>query len=436
MAFGGGTWVTQNKILPGTYINSVSAAAYTRDVNDRGTVAVPISLNWGPADTVYTVSAEDFADSAKSIFGYDAADPALKDVRELFSHARKAIMYRVNGGNMAANTYAEAKYSGTVGNDISIKIAANAETEGAYTVSTIYGGNVMDEQTVTTSNDLTANDWVTWKTFEMAETAGTPLTGGTNAATVPGSAYQNALNAFESQTFDVLACTADDAETVALYTAYTKRLNDDLGIKFQCVCKAQETGADSEYIIEVQNTCADDDRANALVYWVAGACAACALNTDLTGTIYDGEHDINVDYTQAQLRTFITGGKFAFHRTGDVVRVLKDINSLVTFTDNRQAPYSRNKTVRVVNYIATQDAALFNEHYIGVYANIDTARSKLRNDLVDIRTELATIGAIDGYTGDEMIISQGVDTASVVMTDSITVAATMEKLYITETISG
>ena len=47
---------------------------------------------------------------------------------------------------------------------------------------------------------------------------------------------------------------------------------------------------------------------------------------------------------------------------------------------------------------------------------------------------IATIGAIAGYTGDEMTIAQGVDDVSVVMTDSVTIAATMEKLYITETI--
>lgn len=434
MAFGGGTWTVQNKILPGTYINTVSAAVYTQDANNRGTVAVPISLNWGPNGEVFTVTADEFTNNAKELFGYDAADASLVDLREIFKHASKAILCRVNGGAKAANTYAEAKYTGTAGNNISIKITESAETEDAFFVDTLYNGDVMDEQVVTSSDELTANKWVTWKDFEIAATAGAALTGGTNATTVPGSAYQDALNAFESQTFDVLACTADDAQTIALFTAYTKRLNDELGIKFQCVCRKLETGSDSEYIIEVQNTCNDDSRAHALVYWTAGACSACALNTDLTGAIYDGEHDINVDYTQAQLENFIKAGKFAFHRTGDVVRVLKDINTLVTYTDNRQAPYSRNKTVRVVNYIATQDAALFNEHYIGVYINNDVARSKLRNDLVDIRTALATIGAIVDYTGAEMTVSQGVDDVSVVMTDTITIAATMEKLYITETI--
>lgn len=434
MAFGGGNWVTQNKILPGTYINSVSAAAYSQDTGDRGVVAVPICLSWGPAAEIYTVTADEFTKDAKTLFGCDAADASLIDLREVFKHATKAILYRINGGTKASNTYADAKYTGTAGNKISIKIAQSAETEGAFFVSTLYDGVVMDEQVVTAANKLVANDWVTWKTFELAATAGVPLTGGTNAATVTGSAHQDALNAFESQTFDVLACTADDTETIALYVAYTKRLNDDLGIKFQCVCRKLETGSDSEYIIEVQNTCNDDSRAHALVYWTAGACAACALNTDLTGAIYDGEHSIDVNYTQAQLENFIKAGKFAFHRTGDVVRVLKDINTLVTYTDSRQATYARNKTVRVVNYLATRDAALFNEHYIGVYINNDVARSKLRNDLVDIRTELATIGAIAGYTGDEMTIAQGVDDVSVVMTDSVTIAATMEKLYITETI--
>ena len=36
MAYGGGTWLTQNKVLPGTYINFVSAAVAYVNIADRG----------------------------------------------------------------------------------------------------------------------------------------------------------------------------------------------------------------------------------------------------------------------------------------------------------------------------------------------------------------------------------------------------------------
>lgn len=44
MALGGGTFVTQNKILPGAYINFVSLASASATLSDRGTV--PCSLNF------------------------------------------------------------------------------------------------------------------------------------------------------------------------------------------------------------------------------------------------------------------------------------------------------------------------------------------------------------------------------------------------------
>lgn len=436
MAFGGGTWTAQNKILPGTYINTVSVASYNGNYGDRGRVACPIQLDWGVDTGVFGVTVDDFSKNAHKIFGYDATAPELIDVREVFKHATRAYFYRLNGGGTkSSNTFANAKYAGTYGNKIAIKIVASSETEGAFIVTTIVDGVEEDEQTVTASTGLVANDWVTWKTFELEATASTPLTGGANASTVTGANHLAALTAFESYRFDALVCPVDDAATIAVYTAYTKRLVEELGIKFQLITKAGETGADNEYITEVKNTCNDDNRAHALVYWVAGAQAGCALNNSCTGMVYDGEHDINTNFTQAQLEVFSQTGVFAFHRTDDVVRVLRDVNSFVTYTDEKGKAFGLNQTMRVLNYLATADGALFNENYIGVYLNTQTARSKLRSDLVAIRTALAANGAIGPYDASAMTVeASATDAQGVVMNDAITIAQTMERLYITEVI--
>ena len=39
MALGGGTWLTQNKVLNGAYINFISAARASTNLSDRGYVA-------------------------------------------------------------------------------------------------------------------------------------------------------------------------------------------------------------------------------------------------------------------------------------------------------------------------------------------------------------------------------------------------------------
>ena len=46
MALGGGKWTAQNKVLPGTYVNFVSAASASDSISDRGVVTMPLSLDW------------------------------------------------------------------------------------------------------------------------------------------------------------------------------------------------------------------------------------------------------------------------------------------------------------------------------------------------------------------------------------------------------
>ena len=48
---GGGTWITQNKVLPGIYINFVSLARNVYPIAERGYVALPLAINWGDAVT-------------------------------------------------------------------------------------------------------------------------------------------------------------------------------------------------------------------------------------------------------------------------------------------------------------------------------------------------------------------------------------------------
>lgn len=47
MALGGGEFITQNKILPGSYINFVAASRATAILSDRGIVAMPLVMSWG-----------------------------------------------------------------------------------------------------------------------------------------------------------------------------------------------------------------------------------------------------------------------------------------------------------------------------------------------------------------------------------------------------
>lgn len=57
--YGGGTFVTQNKTIPGAYINFVTTATGATVFGERGVVALGDSFNWGSND-IFEVTAEDF----------------------------------------------------------------------------------------------------------------------------------------------------------------------------------------------------------------------------------------------------------------------------------------------------------------------------------------------------------------------------------------
>ena len=89
---GGGIFVTQNKTLPGSYINIVNASSVTSAVGDRGVVAIALPLN-KDAGTVIEITRVDFYNASEEKLGkkYDSAD--LIALREIFCHANRVYIY-------------------------------------------------------------------------------------------------------------------------------------------------------------------------------------------------------------------------------------------------------------------------------------------------------------------------------------------------------
>ena len=153
MALGGGTFLTQNKVLPGAYINFVSAAGASAALGERGYGAVALSLDWGREDEIMEISSSDFQRDSLVIFGYDYTSDKLLYLREMFLNARTLYVYRLNGGGTkASNTLAEALYSGVRGNDITIVVEES--TDGSYDVVTALAGAEVDRQSVTEGKKL------------------------------------------------------------------------------------------------------------------------------------------------------------------------------------------------------------------------------------------------------------------------------------------
>lgn len=433
MALGGGSWSVQNKELPGTYINFVSAASASAALSDRGIATMPLELDWGATDEVFELTNEDFQKNSLKILGYSYDDPKLKGLRDLFLGAKTAYIYRLNGGGAkAANTFATAKYAGTRGNDIKIKIAANVDDSDKFDVTTILGTVTVDEQKgVVDAAGLVNNDFVDFKPdATLAVTAATPLTGGTNA-TVTGTNHQAYLDKIESYTYNTMGVVTTEATIKALYAAFVRRLRDDMGIKFQLVLYKYTT-PDYMGVISVENAVTDTGAMGAeLVYWVTGQEAGCEVNKSVQNKKYNGEYTVDVNYTQTQLKAAIKAGKFMLHQVNADVRVLEDINTMVTTTDDCGDVFKDNQTIRVIDQIGNDDAVLFNTKYLGVVPNNASGRTSLWSDLVKLRQQLQDLGAIENFADSDVTIEQGDTKKAVLVNSVITVVNAMSKLYMT-----
>lgn len=430
---GGGSFTTQNKILPGAYINFVSVSAAKSMMSDRGVAAVPLVLDWGPEKAVVEVSAEEFQNHSFDIFGHAYEDPEMQPLRELFRCLKKGIFYRLNGGIHAANDYGTARYGGRRGNVMTTVIAKNINDSTKYDVKTLFAGKEVDRQTVAAPEELKDTEYVVFKKDAvLSETAGIPFTGGTNGDDVTGEDYAGFLEALEAYTFHVLCCPAADDAVKALFTAYTKRMRDEAGIKFQTVVYRYPQ-ADYEGVISVENKAAEMEQG--LVYWVTGAEAACEINRTNENRRYDGELTVDTAYTQLKLSEAVQEGKFMFHKCGDDVRVLMDINSLTGFTDDKGEDFGNNQTVRVLDQIGNDVASLFNTRYLGAVPNDASGRVALWNDIVSYNKELVKLRAIEAFDSKSITVDAGDSKRSVVVECPVTPINCMSQLYMTIVVS-
>ena len=142
-----------------------------------------------------------------------------------------------------------------------------------------------------------------------------------------------------------------------------------------------------------------------------------------------------MDYTQTQLKTALQSGEFVFHNVSGEVRVLDDINTMVTTTDTQGDVFKDNQTIRIIDQIANDDAVLFNTKYLGKMPNNQAGRTALWTDLVKLRKELQRIGAIENFNESDVKVLQGDTKKAVVVENAVTVVNAMSKMYMTVTIS-
>lgn len=346
-----GTWNSQNKILPGVYINFLTNAPLSITPGERGTVVILQEVSTGTAGELYTITATDKSSYPE---GITAADSRL--VNEALKNARTVILYNL--------------------------------------------GAAHEAETITT-----------------------------------------ALAALKTVAFNVLCYpypTAANGANQAEIAAWIKAMREEEGIKIQAVM-ADFTG-DSEAIINVVQGIELSDgtelTAAQVTAWVAGAAAGAGVSQSNTGKNYVGAMDVVPRMTKSEMEAAITAGKFIFKTdSAQNVTVVYDINSLTTFTPEKNNVFRKNRVVRTIDGINNDIATIFESNYVGKVNNNADGRSLLRAALIEYFDALQSLSAIQNFVPEDVTVLAGTDLDTVVVNCNIQPVDSVEKIYIAVSLS-
>jgi hypothetical protein len=404
---GGSFQVGEKKVRPGMYINFKALAQDRLAVSPRGTVVIPLTLNWGENGVFHRIEVE--ADTMDKL-GYDFSDPEMLLIREAKKKAKAVLIWKLNTGTAATGSFGTtsvctvtAKQTGTRGNDISVTSQTNVLDATKKDVITYVAGRQVDKQTAANIQDLTPNAWVTFSgTGAIELTAGTTLTGGANG-TVLNADYTDFMEACETEFFDTIAFPVSDSTLKSTFAGFIRRLREDEGKKVQGV--VANYSADYEGIINVKNgvklidgTTLTPEKCTA---WVAGATAGASVVTSNTYMAYQDAVDVVPRYTNTQIIDALKAGEFVFVFDGNKVKVEQDINSLVTLGPDKNRRFQKNRPMRVLDAIGNDVKGRFDDNYLGKVGNNQDGRSLFKGDVIDYLETLQKGGAIQNLDKDK-----------------------------------
>lgn len=447
----GGTWLSQNKHRPGSYINFKSVPRPTMTVGDRGIGTMAIPLNWGPVNTLIDVYSTDMLDGASlskvGVTAFDeATDQSAKLLNLMLSNCYMAKIFRLNSGGVRAvittgSLTAMAKYPGTFGNEITISVV---ESEGLFTVTTFVAGISRDVQTVSAVQELDNNNYVEFSGFgALTANAGIPLTGGTNGTYTAATVYPAYLALASRARWQTMALPFDGTTFNAQIATFVEKMRNDEG-RYVQVALANYDGADYHGVINSDcgfRRANDEVSADEATAWVAGVTAGARIIDSNTNKAVTGAISILNERTGTEQDEAILSGKFILTANTDgEITVLTDINSLHTFTPELDRAFSKNRVLRTLDEIGTSVKAIWERSYMGKVGNNDNGRMIFKSDLIGYLNELQNLpngGAITNFAGsDDVEVIRGTEIDAVVCNLWIQPVDSMERLYMTVNVQG
>nr|DAW43753.1 MAG TPA: tail sheath protein [Caudoviricetes sp.] len=442
----GGTWNSQNKVLPGVYIRFKTGQALGLTVGERGTVTICEPMSWGPVGQVTPVT---LTTDVTPITGYDITDPHNQFLQEMFKGTNRTsapttiLLYRPTASGSAKATVttgqltATALYPGARGNDITIVVTELTDPESTFTVSTVVDGAIVDQQTAAEVTDLVSNAWVTFSgSGALTANTGAALTGGQDG-TVQSAAYSTYLTAIEPYDFDIMVYDGQDSTVQTALLSFIERVNDNNGQYCQLVASGL-SNPNSRYVINVNSPVTLSDGTELtpqqVTWWAGGAQAGAMYNQSLTYAQYPGAVS-TVMWTVDEYANQIQAGNFVLFAEDGVVKVMQDINTLTTYTEDIGQVYSKNRVMRLCNTIANDIFQQFSANFIGVVNNNEQGRARFQAAIVGYLQQIQDNQGIQNFASDDVEVLPGTAIDAIVVNVAIQAVDSVEKIYMTVEVS-
>ena len=422
----GGNWTAQNKVRPGVYINFTTKGGQPLTIGTRGTLAGAKALSWGPVGELMRIDA---GEDLTPYTGYSLTDPQNSFLREAMKGTdvtggpTRILLYRLAAEGAAA---ASASIGVTV-------------TAGTFTVTTLVSGRQADQQTVTAASQLTANSWVTFSgEGPLTATAGVALTGGADG-TPDTSGYPGFLEALEPYSFDTLVYDGTDATVRQAFIAFIQRIAAQSGRYAQLVTTGA-AGANSRFVINNVSGVVLEDGATLTpqetAWWLAGAEAGAQYYQSLSYAAYPGAADVSPRQTGSQIEDAILAGNVVLSEEFGKVRVETDVNTLTTYTPDIGKVFHKNRTMRVCNTLANDIYREFSLHYLGKVNNNEEGRALLKAAIMSYLLTMYGNGALRQRPAkDDVTVSMGDSSDSIVIEIALYLADSVETIYITVSVT-
>ena len=443
-----GTWVTQNKVRPGVYINYVFSDAELINYASDGVLALPYVLPLSPDEnSVIEVTANTMKSKALDKYGVISGSDAYKYITTLLKYSSKLLLFSAGkGGTKAKLTVsseftATAKGAGIEGNKFAVEVLAlkdKKQTFNTYYNNELVAIQVYDFDSKTMSGE---NDYVDIVVDGETVTEAIP--------TVLAGGVDGEIDAKETLTAMFAALSCYELEIVSIpfdedkydFSVVEDFINDYNANHVQKVVvvypKTDDESAskNSEFVIAVAAQTAT--LANGLVLdplklstYVAAKEAGATYTDDLTFNLCDDIVSIN-ELSNEKVEQNIKMGVLNLSLRSDRSVVIEDdINTLVILSENQSSSLKANDTLRLLNNLSYRIVSFGENTIIGKKKVTETTLNLVKSFVIGIMNEYVEEQAIVNFDpNNDVQVVFGEQPDGILCTIAIQKTQSAKKLY-------